>query len=236
MSVFSYHIVRLTLTSAARIMLFPINSKQIKGLIHAETMSAMILGSSIFSITRIFNREIAVFAQWENQDFLNDFLNNNKKGKQIEKGWHIRLQYIRQWGRISGYQIPTKEEKIDNDNSVVAVTIARMKYTQIPRFLRWGKPVEEQVRNNNGTTISLATIRYPNIISTFSIWKTQKEMTDMVYGHSKLPQPKRHINAMKERDRKDFHFEFTTLRFKPLTEHGEWNNKRNYILNKNELL
>lgn len=217
-------------------MLFPINSKQINGLIHAETMSAMILGSSIFSKTRIFNREIAVFAQWENEDFLNAFLNTNKKGKQIDKGWHIRLEYLRQWGKISGYKIPTKEATIDNDKSVVAVTIARMKYTQIPRFLRWGKPVEEQVRDNNGTTLSLATIRYPNIISTFSIWKTQKEMIDMVHGHSKLPQPKRHINAMKERDRKDFHFEFTTLRFKPLSEYGEWNNKRNYILNKTELL
>ncbi len=236
MSVFSYHLVRLTLTSAIRIMLFPINSKQINGLIYAETMSAMILGSSIFSKTRIFNREIAVFAQWENEDFLNAFLNTNKKGKQIDKGWHIRLEYLRQWGKISGYKIPTKEATIDNDKSVVAVTIARMKYTQIPRFLRWGKPVEEQVRDNNGTTLSLATIRYPNIISTFSIWKTQKEMIDMVHGHSKLPQPKRHINAMKERDRKDFHFEFTTLRFKPLSEYGEWNNKRNYILNKTELL
>ncbi len=236
MSVFSYHLVRLTLTSAIRIMLFPINSKQINGLIHAETMSAMILGSSIISKTRIFNREIAVFAQWENEDFLNAFLNTNKKGKQIDKGWHIRLEYLRQWGKISGYKIPTKEATIDNDKSVVAVTIARMKYTQIPRFLRWGKPVEEQVRDNNGTTLSLATIRYPNIISTFSIWKTQKEMIDMVHGHSKLPQPKRHINAMKERDRKDFHFEFTTLRFKPLSEYGEWNNKRNYILNKTELL
>lgn len=236
MSVFSYHLVRLTLTSAIRIMLFPINSKQINGLIHAETMSAMILGSSIFSKTRIFNREIAVFAQWENEDFLNAFLNTNKKGKQIDKGWHIRLEYLRQWGKISGYKIPTKEATIDNDKSVVAVTIARMKYTQIPRFLRWGKPVEEQVRDNNGTTLSLATIRYPNIISTFSIWKTQKEMIDMVHGNSKLPQPKRHINAMKERDRKDFHFEFTTLRFKPLSEYGEWNNKRNYILNKTELL
>jgi hypothetical protein len=54
-------------------------------------------------------------------------------------------------------------------------------------------------------------------------------MTDMVRGHSKMPKPERHINAMKERNRKDFHFEFTTLRFKPLAEYGEWNNKRNYI-------
>lgn len=118
---------------------------------------------------------------------------------------------------------------MDNEKPVVAVTIARMKYTQIPRFLRWGRPVEKQVRDNIGTTLSLASIRYPNTVSTFSIWNTQKEMIDMVHGHSKMPQPKRHVNAMKERNRKDFHFEFTTLRFKPIAEYGEWNNKRNYI-------
>jgi hypothetical protein len=104
-----------------------------------------------------------------------------------------------------------------------------MKYTQIPRFLRWGRPVEKQVRDNRETTLSLASIRYPNVISTFSIWKTQIAMTDMVHGHSKMPEPKRHINAMNERNRKDFHFEFTTLRFIPLSEYGEWKNKSNYI-------
>ena len=223
------------MTSALRIMIFPINSKQINGLIHAETMSAMILGSSIFSNSRIFNKEIVVFAQWENEDYLNEFLQTNTYGKQIAKGWHIRLEYLRQWGKISGFQIPTLVREIDNENPVVAVTIARMKYTQIPRFLRWGRPVEKQVRDHRGTTLSLASIRYPNIVSTFSIWKTQKEMTDMVHGHSKMPQPKRHINAIKERERKDFHFEFTTLRFRPLTEYGEWNNKRNYIPSKTEL-
>ena len=230
MSVFSYHLVKPPLTTALRIMLFPINSKHIIGLIHAETMSAMILGSSIYSLSRFFNREIVVFAQWENENCLNNFLQSNSKGRLIAKGWHIRLKFLRQWGEISGFQIPKQELEINNENNpVVAVTIARMKYTQIPRFLRWGKPVEKQVRDNKETTLSLASIRYPNIISTFSIWNTQKAMTDMVHGHSKMPQPKRHVNAMKERDRKDFHFEFTTLRFTPIGEYGSWKGIMNYI-------
>jgi hypothetical protein len=230
MSIYSYHLVKLPFAAALSILFFPIKSKKITGLIHAETMSAMVLGSSIFSWSRIFNREIVVFAQWENENFLNDFLISNSKGRQLAKGWHVRLAFIRQWGRISGFQIPKLESEAYNENNpVVAVTIARMKYTQIPRFLRWGRPVEKQVRDDSGTTLSLASIRYPNIISTFSIWKTQKAMTDMVHGHSKMPQPKRHINAMKERDRKDFHFEFTTLRFIPLSEHGIWKKESNYV-------
>lgn len=230
MSVFSYHLVKLPLTTALRIMLFPLKAKNTKGLIHAETMSAMVIGSSIYSKTRFFNREIAVFAQWENEGYLNDFLESNSAGKHLKKGWHIRLEFLRQWGGISGFLIPNPDSDTENENQpVVAVTIARMKYSQIPRFLRWGRPVEKQVRDNTETTLSLASIRYPNIISTFSIWNSQKAMSDMVHGHSKMPQPKRHINAMKERNRKDFHFEFTTLRFKPLGEFGSWKGRTNYI-------
>lgn len=98
MSVFSYHLVKLSFISALRMMFFPIKSKQIKGLIYAETMSAMILGSSIFSKSRFFNRKIVVFAQWENEKYLNEFLQSHPKGNQIANGWHIRLEYLRQWG------------------------------------------------------------------------------------------------------------------------------------------
>jgi len=33
---------------------------------------------------------------------------------------------------------------------------------------------------------------------------------------------------MKERNRKDFHVEFTTLRFQPLEEYGSWKGKSTY--------
>ncbi len=122
MSIFSYHLVRLSFTSAFRIIFFP-HLKKINGLVHHETMSAMILGSSIFSSSRIFNREIVFFAQWENEDYLNEFLKSNSIGKQIAKGWHIRLEYLRQWGKISGFQIPTLEKKLESEKPVVAVTL-----------------------------------------------------------------------------------------------------------------
>ncbi|MFM7007218.1 MAG: hypothetical protein ACKOWX_08185 [Flavobacteriales bacterium] len=222
MSIFSYHLVKLRLLAAVRLMLFPISAKNTKGLVHAETMSAMVLGSPVYSGSRFFNRQIVVFAQWENESDLNDFLQVNTIGKQLFNGWHIRLTFLRQWGSISGFEIPKKGTEVADENTpVVAVTIARMRYTQIPRFLRWGRPVEKQVRDNTDTKMSLASIRYPNIISTFSIWNSQKAMSAMVHGHSQMPDPKRHHNAMKERERKDFHFEFTTLRFLSL---GEFKN------------
>ena len=72
-------------------------------------------------------------------------------------------------------------------------------------------------------------MRLPRTVSTFSVWRSGREMFEMVRGHSAVPEPKRHIAAMAERERKDFHYEFTTLRFRPLAECGEWEGRRGIV-------
>lgn len=228
MGVFSYHIVKLPMLSALKFILFK-KKTAVNGLIHAETMTVMKLGSPMYFPSRFFSRKLVFFAQWEHEKAIDDFLESDPFGKELAGGWHVRLDFIRQWGTISGFEIPDIEEKIAASDPVVAVTIARMKYLEIPRFIKWGRPVEKLVRDHSGTTLSLASVRYPNVVSTFSIWKAQQEMTDMVRGHSQMPRPERHADAMKEMDRKNFHFEFTTLRFKPISESGTWNNIADFI-------
>ena len=230
MTIFSYHLLETSFSKAISLLLFPPKAKQTAGLIHAECMNAMTLGSPIFSLERILVKRIAFFAQWENEAALEKFLAQDKKGKILNEGWHCRLLYARQWGNISGFEIPTKAqvETLDTD-PVVAITLARMQLLQIPRFIRWGRPVEKLVRDHPSATLSNASIRFPRTVSTFSVWTTQKDMIGMVSGHNKVEHPTRHREAMKERNRKDFHIEFTTLRFKSIGEYGQWLNKTNYI-------
>src|SRR5690554_6268351 len=103
---FTYHLIKLSFFSALKSVLFPINKTKIKGLIHAETMSAMELGSSLFAPTRLFSRTIVVFAQWENENSLSEFLQTNSLGKQLSRSWYLKLKYVRQWGSISYFNIP----------------------------------------------------------------------------------------------------------------------------------
>lgn len=230
MSVFSYHLVQTSFLSGLKAILLPPKPGRIPGLVQWECMHCMTLGSAVFSPSRLLLRQIAIFAQWENEAALNQFLEQNNFGKIVSKGWHVRLEFMRQWGSIAGFKIPAATISPDTpDAPVVAVTIARMKLPEVPRFIHWGRPVEKLVRDHPGTTLSLASIRLPRVVSTFSIWKSQKEMTDMVRGHSSVPQPKRHLDAMRERERKDFHFEFTTLRFRPIAEYGSWKGQSNYL-------
>ncbi|MFB9052128.1 hypothetical protein ACFFVB_03465 [Formosa undariae] len=232
MTLFSYHLVKIPIALAIKgLFSSPIKSNT-KGLVHAEYMTAMTLGAPILSTSRFLIKQVAIFAQWESEDAFETYLKEDKFGKILTNGWHVRLEFMREWGRISGFKIPEQKAKLQSASSpVVAVTIARMKPFAIPRFLRWGKPVEKLVRDHTGTLLSLASVRFPNTVSTFSIWKTEQEMTNMVHGHSTMPNPKRHSNAMQERARKNFHFEFTTLRFKPISEYGSWKGNKNFIPN-----
>src|SRR5690606_2854687 len=232
MSIFSYHLAEIHFIEAiSGIFSNPI-SKNTKGLIHSEYMTVMTLGSPFISTSRVLIGQVAVFAQWENEIALQNYLEQTSFGKILAKGWHVRLSFIREWGKFSGFKIPEHKDKLESPNSpVVAVTIARMKPFAVPRFIHWGRPVEKLVRDHSGTTLSLASVKFPNTVSTFSIWKTEKEMTDMVNGHSTMEKPKRHTNAMKERERKNFHFEFSTLRFRPIAEYGSWKGQSNYVPN-----
>ena len=190
----------------------------------------MTLGSKIFSPSRMLVRQMAVFAQWENEQAIDGFLENDGFGKMLAKGWHTRLKFLRQWGKIDGFDVPKESQgTCGPEDPVVAVTLARMRLLQVPRFIHWGRPAEKLVRDHPGTTLALASIRLPRTVSTFSVWKSQKEMTDMAHGHSAVERPKRHSDAMKERDRKDFHFQFTTLRFQPISEVGEWKGRSDIV-------
>ena len=230
MSIFSYHLIELPFFEAVRRIFSSPIAKDTKGLIHSEYMTAMTLGSPIFSTSRVLIGQVAVFMQWENENALESYLEQDSFGRTLAKGWHVRLSFVREWGKFSGFKLPNDKDQLEGLNSpVVAVTIARMKPLAVPRFIHWGRPVEKLVRDHPGTTFSLAAVKFPNTVSTFSIWKSEKEMTDMVHGHSKVEKPKRHSSAMQERERKDFHFEFTTLRFKPLAEFGKWKGQSNFI-------
>lgn len=230
MSIFSYHLITLPIFKAIKNIFSNPIDKNTSGLIYAEYMTAMTLGAPIFSTSRILFGEVALVMQWENEETLNQYLQHDTFGKELVKGWHVRLSFLRKWGAFTGFTIPEEEEQLDEDNTpVVAVTIARLKPLALLRFIKWGRPVEKLVSDHPGTVLSLASVKFLNTFSTFSIWKNQNQMSAMVHGHSNVQQPKRHSNAMKERNRKDFHFEFITLRFRPIAEYGSYKGKQNYV-------
>jgi hypothetical protein len=230
MPLFSFHLAETTPATTAMAMCRPPTRSSVAGLRHAECMAAMTLGSPIVSPARMQLRNLAMFAAWESEAALDAFLAETKLGRALTAGWHVRLNFLRQWGRFAELgELPANVADADPAQPVVAVTLARLKLPQLARFVRWGKPVEEQVRDHPGATLALAAFRPPRTFSTFSVWRSQREMTDMVHGRGSTLGADRHAAAMIERNRKDFHRQFTTLRFRAIAEYGEWAGRRDIV-------
>lgn len=223
MNVFSFHLAECGIATSLRAMALPPTSRTAPGLVHAECLVPMTLGLPVALPSRYRPHQIAMFAAWQSEAAIEEFLHSCSLGHALAAGWHVRMEFVRRWGYVRALDgLPLVAHEHGDDQPVVAVTLARLRISQAFRFIRWGKPVEEQVRDDPATTIALAATRPIGTLSTFSIWRTQRAMTDMVHGRSSTPSAKRHARAMVERNRKDFHHEFTTLRFRPISEHGTW--------------
>ena len=223
MNVFTFHLAECGIGTTLGSLVRPPRPQTTPGLAHAECMVPMTLGRPVTLPTRYQPSRLAVFAAWQSESAIDDFLQSTPLGESLVAGWHVRMEFVRRWGLISELEgLPRKAHEHGDDQPVVAVTLARLRVSQAMRFIRWGKPVEKQVRDDPATTISLAAMRPVGTLSTFSIWHTQRAMKDMVHGRSTHSRGDRHAKAMEERSRKDFHHQFTTLRFRPISEHGSW--------------
>lgn len=227
MSVYSFHLAHMPVLRATSGLLRP---PRAPGLRNIEVLAGMQLGAAVFSPRRMQIRRIAVFAQWEDEDALVRFLSQHPFGRKLNEGWHVRLEFMRRWGEVHELgQLQDAAVPLGLGEPVVAVTLARMRLPELPRFIRWGRPVERQIRDHPEATLAMAGIRLPRTVSTFSIWTSTRAMTGMVFGRDAGESARRHTEAMAERDRRDFHHEFTTLRFRPLSEHGSWEGQNHYI-------
>lgn len=230
MSIFSFHLARAPVLTTARALLRPPVPLGVDGLRRMECMAVMGLGSPILSSARFQLRNLAVFASWNDECALDRFVMETHLGSTLAAGWHVRMEFLRRWGRVAGFEdLPANAEKVEPTAPVVAVTLARMKLPEAARFIRWGRPVEELVRDHPGTTLAVAAMRPPRTVSTFSVWCSLREMVAMVHGQGSAPGAQRHAVAMDERDRRDFHHEFTTLRFRALSEHGSWKGRERIV-------
>ena len=223
MKIFTFGIARVPVSRTLSAFMRPPNCANVPGLVHAEFLTLMRLGAPIASLDRMQLRNLTMFAAWESEDAIEEFLSKSPLGQAMATGWHLRMSFLRRWGSVRQFSsLPEDTGECDPLAPVAAYTLARMKLPEVPRFIKWGRPVEELVRDHPETTMALAAIRYPRSVATFSIWNSQQAMTDMVRGHNQMERPDRHMAAMKERSRRDFHSEFTTLRFRPISEHGSW--------------
>jgi hypothetical protein len=220
---FSYHVIQAPFLGVASQLLGASALRRVPGLRHAERLLPMRLGHAVLSPGRYHFGALVLFAFWEDERHLDRFLEAPPYRLFERAHWHVRLRFYRRWGTYTGLDQATPYEGVaEPDGPTVAVTVARLKLTETLRFARWGKPVEAQVRDHPGLTRAAVAFRPFGTFSTFSMWRSEADMLGMVSGRQAERDGTEHKVAMQQRARRDFHHEFTTMRFVPLAEHGAW--------------
>lgn len=223
MEIFSYHLVDAPVYSVAARLLSSSSLERVPGLRHAECLFPMEMGRAVMSPRRYHLGRLVLFARWEGEAHLERFLEAPAYRMFARSHWHVRLRFYRRWGSYAGLDDAAPHAELaDPQGPVVGVTLARLKLTQTLRFARWGKPVEAQVRDHPGVMRATVAFRPLRTFSTFSMWRSERDMLGMVRGRLAETDGTSHRDAMRERVRQDFHHEFTTMRFVPLSEHGQW--------------
>lgn len=223
MELFSYHLIPAPVYSVAARLLSSAALRRVPGLRHAECLLPMRMGHAVARPGRYHWSSLVLFAFWQDEAHLDRFLEAPAYRVFERPGWHVRLRFYRRWGNYTGLDDATPYTQLaDPEGPVVGVTFARLKLMETFRFARFGKPVEAQVRDHPGVTRATVAYRPLNTFSTFSMWRSEEDMLGMVRGRQAQLDGTGHRDAMKERSRRDFHYEFTTMRFVPLSEHGQW--------------
>ncbi len=215
-------------------LLFPPKSKRIPGLKYSLCLFTMGLGRSVFSFSRYKFNTLALLAWWDNEEALDQFLVTQKYTKNSST-WYIRMRPYRRWGSLKGLDSAHLFKELKNPiGTVVGLTVASLKLSQVRRFTKWGKPVESQVARQKGKKLAVVSMRPLQKFSTFSIWESEKDMLNMVRGRNAShtePNEKdmNHQKAMQARSEEPFHDEFTTMRFVAFGEEGVFEERTAFL-------
>src|SRR4030095_9023486 len=98
---FTFHIAKTSVGTTLRALRRPPTAQQIAGLDHAECMTRMTLGAPILAPARMQLRQLTMFAAWESQAAIDEFLAGTRLGRALATGWHVRMEFQRRWGHLT---------------------------------------------------------------------------------------------------------------------------------------
>jgi hypothetical protein len=99
---------------------------------------------------------------------------------------------------------------VEHDGPAVVLTLARLRVSQVVRFLRASRPAERAALASDGMIWGSAAVR-PPFVATVSIWQDARVTVTYAYGR----QQPAHSEAISEQQHKDFHRQSAFIRFAP---------------------
>jgi hypothetical protein len=216
----SVHLAEVGALRAQRMLFSAPSGEVVPGLTYAEPALTVPLGGRLPS-PRL--GRIGMIAGWEDDDALDRFLGEDRFGRALAPGWHVRLTPLRCFGKWDGLPgLPKRELPVADDEPVVALTLGRLRLLRLRGFLAASAPAERDAVADPAVLASTAFARpgLPPLVSTFSIWQSAAAMREYAFSQSGSHQ----AAVRADRDR-PFHHESAFVRFRPYASAGSWDGR-----------
>ncbi len=162
---------------------------------------------------------VALIAAWDDDGALDRFLAAHPLAEALAGGWRTRLRATHIFGAwppldgLLGEQSPTA-----SDESVAALTIGRLRFSQARRFLAAGAAAERLAVRDPALLRGTGLARPPGLVATFSLWQSTAAMRAYAGGLS----GSEHRDAVRAHAKRPFHHASAFIRFRPYASEGAW--------------
>jgi hypothetical protein len=219
--IMSVHIADVGPRRAAGLLRRPLDGSDSPGLRHAEATVTAPLASGLPPVPK--PGRVALVACWDDDAAIDRFLDSHPVAEALAGGWHVRLEPLRAVGAYAPFDgLPTRELPVDDEEPVVVLTYGRLKLRRAVAFFRANSPASGLVNQQPAMLAGTGLARPPRIVSTFSVWRTAREMREYALGQAGPG----HRDAARQHNANPFHHESVFARFRPYGAEGLWDGRQ----------
>lgn len=215
----SVHLAEVGRRRALGVLRRPPQPAAVRGLTYAETVTTAPLSKSLLP-GPTFSR-VGLIAAWEDDGALDEFSRTHPLAERLSGGWEVRLTPLRLSGFWPGMpDLPKQPLPVQDDEPVAVLTLGHLRLARALGFLRSASSAEAEAVEDPALLASVGLARPPHLVSTFSIWRTAKAMSNYAYREHGS-----HQAAVVADRRRPFHRHSAFVRFRPYASRGEWGDR-----------